>query len=168
MCPAINDFNFVSAPHWESVYYSAMAVASKATEVMHEKTTKNIELPLRFWKLSRDVKELAETIGKATAAGRSETPQESVQEPADIDTVIDQLESLGEKWESLYLDCKRYGYTNRTLTAGSINSTHRNMASIGEFTARIKQLVERRAAEIFRQARVDRDAEGVVPMSSVF
>jgi hypothetical protein len=167
MCPAIDQFGFVSETHWESAYYSAMAVVSKTAEAIHAKA-KEIPLSLRFWHLAHAMRDLAKILGNSSSASASTASRVSVNEPVDLETVLEQMDSLVSKWNLLYQDCKRYNYTNRTLTSAPIRSIHGYVASIAEFSMKVRGLVQRRAAQIFEEARQDREVHATVPMSRIF
>jgi hypothetical protein len=167
MSPAIDQFGFVSEIRWESAYYSAMAMVSKAAEAIHEKA-KDIPLSLRFWHIAYSMRDLAKILGSSSSTSASAGTRQSADEPADLDTVAEQMDALVNKWNLLYQDCKRYNYTNRTLTAAPIRSIHGYVASVAEFSMKVHGLVERRARQIFDEARQDREVHGTVPMSSIF
>jgi len=165
MCPAIDsNFGFVSDMHWNSAYYSAMAAISTAAEAVQKKT-ENLALPVRFWRLERSVREVLEILENPP---KSSSTSCSSAEPVDIHKALEQFDSFLEALDKFQKACRRAGYTNRTLTAGSLRAIAKHAAAISDFTERVKMIIDPETDAIFQRAREDRMAHGTVPMSSVF
>jgi hypothetical protein len=160
MCPTADGFDFVSEIRWNSAYYGAMAVASSAAETIQKKTAENIALPVRLWRVARGLHPLVELI---------ENPQKASSEnkAADPHKVVAQLDSMISSLDELYRICKRKGFTNRTLTAGSLSSIRSYTETIREFTEYLKLILDPGTPELFRKAREDRKTQGTESMSSV-
>ena len=147
MCPAVPFDIGISEVRWNSVFYSAMAVVSSASEAIHGRS-ETAAFPLRLWMLERKLRPMVDIIENPAPRKLGE----AISEPVDPHKAVEQVESLVMTLRNLYQSCRRLGYTNRTLTAGSLNSIHKQTETISEFAERMRLIFDPQTDEHFARA----------------
>ncbi len=145
---ALSPFDIgVSEVRWNSAFYSAMAVVSSASEAIQEKS-ETAAFPLRLWRLERKLRPMVDIIENPAPRKLGE----AISEPVDPHKAVEQIESLVMTLRNLYQSCRRLGYTNRTLTAGSLNSIHQQTETIADFAERLSLIFDPKTDEHFARA----------------
>jgi arginyl-tRNA synthetase len=161
MCPTYDGLGFVSEASWNAAFYGTMAAASAAAETVQKKA-KEIAFPLQLWNVMRKMRDLADLIENPPRV------EVATAEQVDPHKVVEQLGTLIEMADNFYQDCRRYGYTNRTLTAAQLRGILAHTETLRDFHDRLKLILDPRTDETFRKAREERARRETVPMSSVF
>ena len=155
MCPAINSFEF-GADAWNEAFYDTMASVAKSTRVIHEKATqakKIIAFPARLWILERHLNAFViflknpEKGYKGVRPG--DVPTSEQIEPRDM---AERLLTMAGSIGNLYDRCKQTGWTNRILTAASLNSLRKHADFIADFGEMVSIAVDPQTEERFESA----------------
>ena len=135
---------------WDAAFYSAMALVSKASEAVRSAHS-TVAIPARLWVLERQLRAFSDALQVPTNRLR-----EAKLGPIDIGepgrAFVERLYSLSNSAQSLYNTARSKGLTNRTLTAGSLNSINRVALAILNAAEFIDMASDPQTEESFRIA----------------
>jgi hypothetical protein len=163
MCPTIDSIHF-GTDSWNEAFYDVMAGVARTTRTVNEKaqeTTKIIAFPVRLWLFERDMRAFVEFLHSPTKAADTSS------EPVRPEEIAEKLSGLAESLENLYAICKRKGWTNRTVTAASLNSIHKQADIIQDFAEMVFIAIDPKTEERFKSAHQQFEAGETVGLDAI-
>jgi hypothetical protein len=158
MSPALeNDF---TSDHGAAAYHSALARLAKAREVIRTASS-HIAVSAQLWRLGRNLKAFVEALRLPVAhlrAGRILTLQTET---------LEGLFGIAAQIETLYETARSKQLTNRTLTAGSLNSIRAIGAIILDLTEDLDLLTNPQVDLDFQRAREEYERGECVGMEGI-
>lgn len=130
------------------MYYSAMAVVSKAKESVRTKTGElSLPLPVRLWNLERSLRTIVEFLQHPRPTPASGNPD--VAPTTNIEEIAGMLLGLSVSIEELYKMCQKKGLTNRTMTSVSLAGIRKQGDAMLEYGELIRIVLDERMEHLF-------------------
>jgi hypothetical protein len=158
MFPAVeNDF---TSDHWAAAYHLTLARLAKAREVIRTASS-HITISAQLWRLDRNLKAFVEALRLPVAhlrAGHTLTLQKET---------LEGLFGIAAQIETLYETARSRQLTNRTFTAGSLNSIRAIGAIILDLTEDLDLLTNPQVDIDFQRAREEYERGECVGLEAV-
>jgi hypothetical protein len=135
---------------WERAVASASTVVAKVMEGVKQSNTL-FPIPIRLWKAERDLKALVGMFSSLVDRVRREPALRLISEKLNV--LLGKTVDLCASIESLYATAKHLGYTNRTLTAASLNLIKLHGERLFDEAEVISLILDPHTDEKFRSAR---------------
>ena len=170
MCPTVNGFHF-GADDWNVAFYEVMSGLAKTTRAAHEKarqTTRVLAFPARLWMLERNIRAFVEFLKHPEKGYKGSRPSdEASSKPVDPAVIAEGLIGLAESLDQLYAVCKRSGWTNRTITAASLNLLNKYAGFMRDFGEVVFVAIDPETEARFKDARLQYEAGETVGLEAI-